>query len=81
MVNKMRKKPRDYKNKEEFIAFRAEDGNIDNLKKVRNDYGYSSISELLRMMVTRFIQLNEEKIFICDREVCNKVITLYKEKN
>lgn len=65
---------RDYKNKEEYIAFRAEDGTVDNLHMLKMYYDYPSISHLLRMVVTRFIQLHGEGINLCYREDYNRLV-------
>lgn len=63
-----------YKNKEEYIAFRAEEGTSDNLAMLRMFYDYSSTSHLLRMIVTRVLQLHSEGINICYKHDYNTVV-------
>ncbi len=69
---------RDYKNKEDYIAFRAEDGTRDNLITLKIYYDYPTVSHLLRMMITRVIQLHGEGIYLCNREEYNKVVEACK---
>ena len=78
-MNKV-KKPRGFKALDEYIAFRAEDGNVDNIEAIRMYYGLSSHSELLRLVLTRFIQLYAEGIHIIQPDVLERVIRKSKEE-
>ena len=78
-MNKV-KKPRGLKALDEYIAFRAEDGNLATIESMCMYYGLSSNSELLRLLLTRSIQLFSKGIHIIQPDVLEKIIELNKGK-